>query len=123
MLIFSVLNSIFGAGRIVTISVYAYNFAKTCKKRWGQIDRNRDIEHLWDFYQRYKRRHGVGDIQRQEQRWGQIDRNRDIEHLWDFYQRYKRRHGVGDIQRQEQRWRQSGTFGAYFGEYGSIFLL
>ncbi|KAM1322404.1 hypothetical protein ACFX2I_015187 [Malus domestica] len=48
---------------------------------------------------------------------GQIDRNRDIEHLWDFYQRYKRRHRVDDIQRQEQIWRESGTFGADFGDY------
>ncbi|KAM1237955.1 hypothetical protein TB2_038735 [Malus domestica] len=42
---------------------------KLAKKDGGQIDRNRDIEHLWDFYQRYKRRHRVDDIQKQEQRW------------------------------------------------------
>ncbi|XP_048443980.1 callose synthase 10 isoform X3 [Pyrus x bretschneideri] len=48
---------------------------------------------------------------------GPIDRSRDIEHLWDFYQRYKRRHRVDDIQRQEQQWRESGTFGADFGDY------
>ncbi|BFG32650.1 hypothetical protein CerSpe_189240 [Prunus speciosa] len=28
---------------------------KLAKRDEGQIDRNRDIEHLWDFYQRYKR--------------------------------------------------------------------
>lgn len=42
---------------------------KLAKRDGGQIDRNRDIEHLWDFYQRYKRQHKVDDIQRQEQRW------------------------------------------------------
>ncbi|BFG32377.1 hypothetical protein CerSpe_186510 [Prunus speciosa] len=42
---------------------------KLAKRDGGQIDHNRDIEHLWDFYQRYKRQHKVDDIQRQEQRW------------------------------------------------------
>ncbi|KAL8526796.1 hypothetical protein ACS0TY_015857 [Phlomoides rotata] len=42
---------------------------KLAKKDGGQIDRNRDIELLWDFYNRYKRRHRVDDIQREEQKW------------------------------------------------------
>ncbi|BBH03870.1 glucan synthase-like 8 [Prunus dulcis] len=42
---------------------------KFAKRDGGQIDRNRDIEHPWDFYQRYKQGHKVDDIQRQEQRW------------------------------------------------------
>lgn len=40
---------------------------KLARRDGGQIDRNRDIEHLWEFYQRYKRRHRVDDIQREEQ--------------------------------------------------------
>ncbi|XP_059441555.1 callose synthase 10 [Corylus avellana] len=40
---------------------------KLAKRDGGQIDRNRDIEHLWEFYQRYKTRHRVDDIQREEQ--------------------------------------------------------
>ncbi|XVF11615.1 hypothetical protein REPUB_Repub08aG0042500 [Reevesia pubescens] len=42
---------------------------KLAQRDGGRIDRNRDIEHLWDFYQLYKRRHRVDDIQREEQRW------------------------------------------------------
>ncbi|KAK6250205.1 hypothetical protein QUC31_007692 [Theobroma cacao] len=42
---------------------------KLAKRDGGRIDRNRDIEHLWEFYQLYKRRHRVDDIQREEQRW------------------------------------------------------
>lgn len=41
---------------------------KLAKRDGGRIDRNRDIEHLWEFYQRYKRRHRVDDMQREEQR-------------------------------------------------------
>ncbi|KAK7350678.1 hypothetical protein VNO77_09549 [Canavalia gladiata] len=41
---------------------------KLAKKDGVWIDRNRDIENLWEFYQRYKRRHRVDDIQREEQR-------------------------------------------------------
>ncbi|EPS74044.1 hypothetical protein M569_00712, partial [Genlisea aurea] len=41
---------------------------KLAKKDGGQIDRNRDIEHLWQFYNNYKRRHRVEDIQREEQK-------------------------------------------------------
>ncbi|KAE8123986.1 hypothetical protein FH972_018899 [Carpinus fangiana] len=40
---------------------------KFAKRDGAQIDRNHDIEHLWEFYQRYKRRHRVDDIQREEQ--------------------------------------------------------
>uniref|UniRef100_A0A2P2MBL0 1,3-beta-glucan synthase n=1 Tax=Rhizophora mucronata TaxID=61149 RepID=A0A2P2MBL0_RHIMU len=42
---------------------------KLAKKDGAQIDRNRDIEHLWEFYQRYKRRYRVDAIQREEQKW------------------------------------------------------
>ncbi|KAI3499518.1 hypothetical protein L1887_35319 [Cichorium endivia] len=41
---------------------------KLAKKDGGRIDRNRDAQHLWDFYQRYKRIHKVDEIQREEQR-------------------------------------------------------
>ncbi|XP_065873962.1 callose synthase 10 [Euphorbia lathyris] len=41
---------------------------KLAKREGTQIDRSRDIEHLWEFYQRYKRRHRVDDIQREEQK-------------------------------------------------------
>ncbi|XP_031403212.1 callose synthase 10 isoform X2 [Punica granatum] len=41
---------------------------KLAKKDGAQIDRNRDIEHLWEFYQRYRRRNRVDDLQREEQR-------------------------------------------------------
>lgn len=41
---------------------------KLAKKDGAQIDRNRDIEHLWEFYQRYKRNNRVEDLQREEQR-------------------------------------------------------
>lgn len=42
---------------------------KLVKKDGARIDRNRDAERLWDFYQKYKRRHRVDDIQREEQRY------------------------------------------------------
>ncbi|XWS47846.1 hypothetical protein CRYUN_Cryun13aG0020200 [Craigia yunnanensis] len=42
---------------------------KLAKRDGGRIDRNRDIEHLWEFYQRYKRRNRADDFQREEQRW------------------------------------------------------
>lgn len=41
---------------------------KLAQKDGGSIDRNRDAQHLWDFYQRYKREHRVDEIQRQEQK-------------------------------------------------------
>ncbi|XP_062116060.1 callose synthase 10 isoform X2 [Humulus lupulus] len=41
---------------------------KLAKRDGAPIDRNRDIEHLWNFYQRYKKRHRVDDIRREEQR-------------------------------------------------------
>ncbi|XP_050224596.1 callose synthase 10 [Mercurialis annua] len=42
---------------------------KLAKRDGAQIDRSHDVEHLWEFYQRYKRRHRVDDIQREEQKW------------------------------------------------------
>ncbi|KAK1357916.1 1,3-beta-glucan synthase [Heracleum sosnowskyi] len=42
---------------------------KLAKRDGARIDRNRDAERLWDFYQKYKRRHQVDDIQREEQRY------------------------------------------------------
>lgn len=42
---------------------------KLAKKGGGPIDRNRDIELLWDFYNRFKKRHRVDDIEREEQKW------------------------------------------------------
>ncbi|GER25525.1 3 glucan synthase [Striga asiatica] len=42
---------------------------KLAKKDGGQIDRNRDIERLWEFYNQYKNRHKLDDIQREEQKW------------------------------------------------------
>ncbi|XP_043723776.1 callose synthase 10 isoform X2 [Telopea speciosissima] len=42
---------------------------KLSKKDGTRFDRNRDIERLWEFYQLYKRRHRVDDIQREEQKW------------------------------------------------------
>ncbi|KAK1433883.1 hypothetical protein QVD17_10801 [Tagetes erecta] len=41
---------------------------KLAKKDGGQIDRNRDAQYLWDFYQRYKRKHRVDELQREQQR-------------------------------------------------------
>ncbi|KAK9995555.1 hypothetical protein SO802_020241 [Lithocarpus litseifolius] len=41
---------------------------KLAKRDGGQIDRNRDVELLWEFYQQYKRRYRVDDIQREEQK-------------------------------------------------------
>ena len=43
-------------------------FSKIVRKDGGQIDRNRDIEDLWEFNQRYKRRHRLEDMQRVEKR-------------------------------------------------------
>lgn len=40
---------------------------KLAKRDNARIDRNQDIEQLWEFYKLYKRRHRVDDIQRQEQ--------------------------------------------------------
>ncbi|KAL3512615.1 hypothetical protein ACH5RR_025332 [Cinchona calisaya] len=48
------------------MSVIKQNLAK---KDGTPLDRSRDIEHLWEFYQRYKRRNRIDDIQREEQRW------------------------------------------------------
>ncbi|KAK6920584.1 Glycosyl transferase, family 48 [Dillenia turbinata] len=42
---------------------------KLAKKDGARIDRNRDVERLWEFYQQYKRLHRVDDIQREEQKW------------------------------------------------------
>ncbi|XP_052176663.1 callose synthase 10 [Diospyros lotus] len=42
---------------------------KLAKRDGERIDRNRDIEHLWEFYQLYKVRHKVDDIRREEQKW------------------------------------------------------
>lgn len=42
---------------------------KLAKKDGARIDRNRDVERLWEFYQQYKTRHRVDEIQREEQRW------------------------------------------------------
>lgn len=42
---------------------------KLAKKDGSQIDRNRDVERLWEFYQLYKRRNRVDDIQKEEQKW------------------------------------------------------
>ncbi|KAI5664996.1 hypothetical protein M9H77_24319 [Catharanthus roseus] len=41
---------------------------KLAKKDGTPLDRSRDVEHLWEFYQRYKRRNRVDDIQREENR-------------------------------------------------------
>lgn len=42
---------------------------KLAKKDGARIDRNHDVELLWDFYQQYKRRHEVDDIQNEEKNW------------------------------------------------------
>ncbi|WOL18279.1 callose synthase 10 [Canna indica] len=42
---------------------------KLAKKDGTPIDREHDIDHLWEFYQRFKRRHRVDDIQREQERW------------------------------------------------------
>ncbi|KAI9381338.1 hypothetical protein POPTR_015G089500v4 [Populus trichocarpa] len=42
---------------------------KLARRDGARIDRHRDIEHLWEFYQHYKRRHRVDDIQREEQKF------------------------------------------------------
>ncbi|KAM3751890.1 hypothetical protein ACB098_04G145700 [Castanea mollissima] len=41
---------------------------KLAKRDGGRIDRNRDVELLWEFYQQYKRRYRVDDIEREEQK-------------------------------------------------------
>ncbi|KAG5537089.1 hypothetical protein RHGRI_024510 [Rhododendron griersonianum] len=41
---------------------------KLAKRDGAKIDRNRDVERLWEFYQLYKRRHRVDDMQREEQK-------------------------------------------------------
>ncbi|KAK4778668.1 hypothetical protein SAY86_006196 [Trapa natans] len=41
---------------------------KLAKKDGARIDRNQDIELLWEFYQRYKINNRVDDLQREEQR-------------------------------------------------------
>ncbi|KAJ0755182.1 putative 1,3-beta-glucan synthase [Helianthus annuus] len=41
---------------------------KLAKRDGAPIDRERDAQYLWDFYQRYKRRHRVDEIQREEQK-------------------------------------------------------
>lgn len=51
------------------LSFYAIMQQKLAKKDGGPIDRNRDMEILWDFYNRFKRRHRVDDIEREEQKW------------------------------------------------------
>ncbi|CAH9107276.1 unnamed protein product [Cuscuta europaea] len=40
---------------------------KLAKRDGAPIDRNRDIQWLWEFYQQYKRRNRVDDIQREDQ--------------------------------------------------------
>jgi len=42
---------------------------KLAKRDGSQIDRSHDIERLWEFYQRYKQRHRVDDIRREEEKW------------------------------------------------------
>lgn len=42
---------------------------KLAKRDGASIDRNRDFEHLLEFYQRYKSRYRVDDIQREEQKF------------------------------------------------------
>lgn len=42
---------------------------KLAKRDGASIDRDRDIERLWEFYKLYKRRHRVDDIQKEEQKW------------------------------------------------------
>lgn len=41
---------------------------KLAKRDGAKIDRNRDVELLFEFYQLYKRRHRVDDIEREEQK-------------------------------------------------------
>ncbi|KAL1209899.1 Callose synthase 10 [Cardamine amara subsp. amara] len=48
---------------------------KLAKRDGASIDRNRDIERLWQFYELYKRRHRVDDIQREEQKWRESGTN------------------------------------------------
>ncbi|KAK9090225.1 hypothetical protein Sjap_023402 [Stephania japonica] len=42
---------------------------KLAKRDGAKIVRSRDIERLWEFYQLYKKRHGVDDVQSEEQKW------------------------------------------------------
>lgn len=37
---------------------------KLAKRDGARIDRNHDVERLWEFYQLYKRRHNLDDIQK-----------------------------------------------------------
>lgn len=53
---------------IFSINVLFLLQQKLAKRDGGQIDRNRDIELLWQFYERYKRRNRVEDMQREQQR-------------------------------------------------------
>ncbi|KAM7475705.1 hypothetical protein LguiB_022948 [Lonicera macranthoides] len=41
---------------------------KLAKRDGTPIDRNRDAEHVWEFYEQFKKRHRVDDIQKAEQR-------------------------------------------------------
>ncbi|KAL3623862.1 Callose synthase 10 [Castilleja foliolosa] len=59
---------------------------KLAKKDGGQIDRNHDIEHLWEFYNQYKRQHRVDDIQREEQKWRETGTFSD--NMGDLQQRF-----------------------------------
>ncbi|GAB2230968.1 hypothetical protein Droror1_Dr00027249, partial [Drosera rotundifolia] len=42
---------------------------KFAKRDGASIDQSRDIECLWQFYQLYKQRHRVDDIQEKEEKW------------------------------------------------------
>ncbi|RWW19621.1 hypothetical protein BHE74_00036908 [Ensete ventricosum] len=42
---------------------------KLAKKDGTAIDRGHDIDLLWEFYVRFKRRHRVDDIQKEHERW------------------------------------------------------
>lgn len=41
---------------------------KLAKRDGTPIDRNRDAEHVWEFYEQFKKRHRVDDIQKADQR-------------------------------------------------------
>lgn len=41
---------------------------KLAKKDGSKTDRGRDIERLWEFYQKYKRRYRIDEIQKEEER-------------------------------------------------------
>ncbi|KAG9138147.1 hypothetical protein Leryth_001386 [Lithospermum erythrorhizon] len=42
---------------------------KLAKRDGARIDRSLDVERLWKYYQQFKRRHKVDDLQREEQKW------------------------------------------------------